>query len=72
MNYQKIYDAIIEKAKIRGDIKGYYEKHHIIPKSLSGSNIKSNLVNLTYKEHYLCHRLLTKIYPLEKKLHYAF
>lgn len=72
MNYQKIYNAIIEKAKLREEIEEYYEKHHIIPKSLDGSDDKENLVRLTYREHYLCHRLLTKIYPEEKKLHYAF
>lgn len=38
----------------------YYEKHHIIPRSLNGSNEKKNLVLLTAKEHYLCHWLLVK------------
>ena len=41
-------------------INDYTEKHHIIPKSLGGSNKKSNLVNLTAREHYICHKLLTK------------
>ena len=38
----------------------YYEKHHIIPHSLNGSDEKKNLVLLTAKEHYLCHWLLVK------------
>lgn len=39
----------------------YQEKHHIIPKSLGGSNKKENLVSLTAKEHFICHRLLVKM-----------
>lgn len=42
-------------------IEGYTESHHIIPKSLGGSNEKENLVKLTPKQHYIAHRLLTKI-----------
>ena len=41
------------------------ETHHIIPKSLNGSNDKSNLINLTLREHYVAHLLLLKI--AEKK-----
>lgn len=72
MDYKRIYDAIIEKARLREEIEGYYEKHHIIPKSLGGLDKENNLVKLTFREHYLCHRLLVKIYPEEKKMHYAF
>lgn len=72
MNYQRIYDEIINNALIRGldknRLNGYYEKHHIIPKCLSGSNEKSNLVLLTGREHYLCHYLLWKIYKDNNKL----
>lgn len=38
----------------------YTEKHHIIPKSMGGSNKKYNLVILTAREHYIAHLLLTK------------
>jgi len=62
MNYSKIYHLLIEKAKLR-EINGYYEKHHIIPRCLGGTNEKENLVNLTPEEHYLAHQLLVKIYP---------
>lgn len=70
MNYQKIYNQIIERAKNR-ILEGYKEKHHIIPKCLGGSNDKSNLVELTAREHFLCHMLLVEIYPKEPKLWYA-
>ena len=70
MNYQKIYNQIIKKAKTRQNT-GYIEKHHIIPKCLGGSNKKENLVELTAREHFLCHMLLCEIYPNENKLKYA-
>lgn len=62
--YSKIYDAIIDRASKDFRSKGngiYYESHHILPKSLGGSNSKSNLVLLTAREHYLCHLLLIKM-----------
>lgn len=38
------------------------ETHHIIMRSLGGSNDTSNLVNLTLREHYVIHELLVKVY----------
>ena len=70
MNYQKIYNQIIERAKNR-QLEGYKEKHHILPKCLGGSNDKSNLVELTAREHFLCHMLLCEIYPNNNKLKHA-
>lgn len=69
MNHQAIYDQIILKAKISNRLKNdgnYYERHHILPKSLGGSDHKDNLVLLTAKEHYLCHMLLIKIHQNDK------
>jgi len=39
---------------------GYSENHHVVPKSLGGSNAKSNLVRLTAREHFIVHMLLMK------------
>ena len=64
--YTSYYISIINKAKNRL-IDGYYEKHHIVPKSLGGSNLKENLVNLTAREHFICHLLLTKMYKGDAK-----
>jgi len=58
--YTKIYYSIINHANIEPR-SGYVEKHHIIPKSLGGSNRKENLVVLTAREHFVCHLLLTKM-----------
>ena len=70
MNYQIIYNKLIEKAKNR-KLEGYTETHHIIPKCLGGKDIKENLVDLTAKEHFLCHKLLCEIYPNNHKLLWA-
>lgn len=48
----------IENRKYNSSI---HEKHHIIPKSLGGNNSKENIVILTFKEHFVCHLLLTKM-----------
>ena len=71
MNHKNIYDKIINNAKNRV-IVGYSEKHHIIPKCLGGTNSKTNIVRLTAKEHYICHKLLCEIHPNENKLKWAF
>lgn len=72
MNYQKIYDSIIERARNRIiEVSIYTESHHVIPKCIGGNNISDNLVNLTPEEHYIAHQLLVKIYPNENKLAYA-
>lgn len=58
--YTKWYNIIINNANIR-KVTEYTEKHHIIPKSLGGTDENINLVQLTAREHYVCHRLLTKM-----------
>tara|TARA_Y100001973_G_C5206836_1_gene342040 strand:- start:2086 stop:2889 length:804 start_codon:yes stop_codon:yes gene_type:complete len=62
MNYQKHYDLLIERAKNRKKLKGYVEKHHVLPKCLGGNDDLSNIVELTPEEHYVAHQLLVKIY----------
>lgn len=70
MDYQKHYDLVIKRAKYR-TLMGYKEKHHIVPKCLSGTDNKDNLVELTAREHFVVHQLLIKIYPSNGKLAYA-
>jgi hypothetical protein len=72
--YTKCYYRIILRAQFRTDLTDtYIEKHHIIPKSLGGSNRKDNLVKLTAREHFICHRLLPKMTfgSYKKKMLYA-
>jgi hypothetical protein len=70
MNYQRIYNEIINRAKNEEELgvrkrknNVYYERHHIIPRCLKGNNDEINLVLLTLREHFLCHMLLCEIYP---------
>lgn len=61
--YTTWYFQIVEKARLRNGSNDnqYMEKHHIVPKSLNGDDSPDNLVSLTYREHFVCHRLLTKM-----------
>jgi len=71
--YENIYNRLMERAKNRvlsTDI--LIEVHHILPKSMGGSNHLDNLVSLTLKEHFIAHLLLTKVYPNEPKMIKAF
>jgi hypothetical protein len=69
--YTTWYNNIIKNAQNR-NIDGYTERHHIIPKSLGGSNDKENLVDLTAKEHFVCHLLLPKMTDGESKRKMSF
>lgn len=71
MDYASIYCSIIDRARLR-DLIGYKEKHHIVPRCMGGSDEFNNLVNLTAREHFLCHWLLARLYPMEQKISYAF
>jgi hypothetical protein len=69
--YTTQYYEIINIAHLSGDMYssrylakknlGYVERHHIIPKSIGGSDDKSNTVWLTAYEHLKCHLLLTEM-----------
>lgn len=61
MDYKRIYYSIVEHRQ-QCSPDGYVEKHHIVPRSLGGSNNKENIVKLTAREHFLCHYLLAKMY----------
>jgi hypothetical protein len=61
MNYKKIYNDFIDNRKSK-KINGYYEVHHIIPRSFGGNNNESNLIKLTSADHFFAHILLAKIY----------
>lgn len=54
--YSKWYFSIISRAKLRNKPE-ISERHHIVPKSMGGTEI----VYLTPKEHFVCHLLLTKM-----------
>ena len=62
MNYKKIYDDFISDRIQKQNIDGYFETHHVVPKSYGGLDTKENLIKLTAKDHFFAHILLAKIY----------
>lgn len=70
MDYIKIYNQIIERARNR-KLDGYVEKHHIVPKCIGGLDMKENIVELTAREHFLCHMLLCEMHYGNRNLWYA-
>lgn len=63
MNYQKIYKSFIDDRLAKQDnLSGYFEKHHILPRALGGSDDASNIINLLPEDHFFSHLLLAKIY----------
>lgn len=72
MDYKKHYELLIETRKNRQIISNfYYEKHHILPKSMGGDDNKENLIYLTAREHFIAHWLLWRIYQ-NKEMAFAF
>lgn len=61
--YHKIYYKLIKKRRLNPLYKTieYCESHHIIPTSLGGDDSIDNIINLTAREHYVAHKLLTKM-----------
>lgn len=45
-----------------------FHVHHIVPKCMGGGNDNSNLIKLTYREHYLAHCLLAMAFSSVRKL----
>ena len=71
--YTRWYYAIIEKRRVDHSHE-QSEVHHIIPRSLGGSDEPNNLVRLSYHDHAWCHWLLTKMTSGNDlaKMRYAF
>lgn len=61
MNYEYIYKRLIDTRTHR-PAPANQEKHHIIPRSLGGSNDASNIISLSPREHFIAHLLLAKIH----------
>lgn len=64
MDYASHYLKLITNALNRNPSdypEQKFERHHIVPRSLSGPDNEDNIVLLTIKEHRLAHLLLFKI-----------
>jgi hypothetical protein len=73
MNYSTVYDRLVQRAQDRVLSSGF-ERHHIVPKSLGGPNCRSNIVKLTIREHFVAHKLLTRMHSgqAQKKMWFAY
>ena len=72
MNYQWHYNQLILTRKARIKEEGtYYERHHIVPKSMGGEDTEENLIYLTAREHFIAHWLLWRIHR-NKEMAFAF
>lgn len=58
--YTKWYYSIINTARQRL-LTVDKDRHHIIPRCLGGTDEPNNLVNLTYREHFIVHLLLIRM-----------
>lgn len=70
--YTRWYFRIIDHARSNPP-KGYTEWHHIVPRSLGGGDESENLIQLSARQHLICHILLPKMTCGEdrKKMIYA-
>jgi hypothetical protein len=68
VNYEKIYSNLITLRR-NEPTTGYTENHHILPKSLGGTDTPGNRVRLTGREHWVAHLLLHKIHKKPQTIH---
>jgi len=72
MDYRKIYEDLIESRRNRILSESTYtENHHIVMKSMGGSDDPENKIRLTPREHFLAHWLLWRIHR-NRQTAYAF
>lgn len=73
MDYERIYSAFIQdRLKKQPSKPSYFERHHILPRSLGGSDAPSNIIRLTPEDHFFAHLLLAKIHGGEMWAPVAF
>lgn len=58
MNYLRVYIKLVKQYRQRNLPKGYTEDHHYFPISVFGKN--DRVVTVTFREHFVLHRLLAK------------
>lgn len=68
--YTQAYDELCRRGQSRV-LESYTERHHIVPQCMGGSDNESNITHLTAREHFIAHRLLSKIHPKDRRMHYT-
>lgn len=59
--FLETYVRLINRA-LKEKPEGYVERHHIVPKSMGGSNDETNIIKLTPKQHFVAHHLLWRAF----------
>lgn len=70
MNYAAHYERLIQRARSR-TLVGYFERHHVVPRCIGGSNDAWNIVALTAEEHMTAHLLLVRIHSGNRSIFFA-
>lgn len=70
--YEEFIQNILDTRGRFGCGDEYCERHHIMPRSMDGTNEEENLIDLYAREHYEAHRLLALENPENYKLIYAW
>lgn len=70
VNYKEFIQSI--KDSRPNEYFQYSERHHIVPRCMGGTDEEENLIYLTYREHFIAHRLLAEENPSEPGLVLAF
>lgn len=71
IHYYNRYVKFISYYKENNVISTTYEYHHIIPKSLGGTNDVDNIVQLPTRAHLIAHLLLWKAFPSCTQMSFA-
>lgn len=63
MDYARIYrEFVADRLRKQPEAPTYFERHHILPRSLGGGNEPENLIRLTPEDHLFAHMLLAKVH----------
>lgn len=62
MDLRALYDRFIESRRGRQGDLDRYERHHVVPRHLGGTDDPNNLVKLTPEDHLFAHVLLGRIH----------
>jgi hypothetical protein len=64
MNYAKIYKNFIADRRAKESVArlSYFERHHVVPRSLGGGDQSENLIDLSPEDHFFAHLLLARIH----------
>lgn len=66
------YNEFIESCRTKSVDRKHGHYHHIIPLCVGGSNDASNLILLSWEDHWLAHKILAEENPTNENLVWAY